>query len=900
MRKGNNVKEVRVLVIDTSESTADLLTIDMLRWGLKVVTECAHSRAGIEEALQWFEPDVAISEFGLPELDGTQTLKLVHQLRPEIPFIFVSDTHGEQQQLDALRQGAVDCVPKLDRVRLLSAVRHALNEAFERQVRRDAERALQDSEIRFRLFMEHMPGAVYMKGLDGKFTYVNSAAERMIGRPAQEIMGRTLGQLYPADLAAAFAEHDQRALKVRQEVDAVEEVMTTDGPRTFRSVRFPVIGVNGLPAMVGGFSADITQHLLEQRQIARLNRMHAVLSGINGATVDVEDRDTLFTNACRIAVEAGGFRMAWVGLTDPGHGKVTPVAWHGADNGYLDEVGRLLTAGGEERQLTGWSVQVGSWDSGVAAETARQNEIIVCEDIETDPRVVFKQPALARGFRSVAVLPLKARAETVGTLTLFDGESRTYEADERELLGTLSKSISFALDHLDKVQQLAFVSLYDMLTGLPNRAVFVDRLSQRLHSDAADKRGVSLLLFDLRRFREVNALLGRDSGDQVLKIFANRLTVAFGRAASVGRIAGDQFAVAVSDMSFSALATLGDDHWDGRLVTPMLIDGAEVRAPFKLGVSSTIAASDSAEILFRQAEIALQRAKEASDVCVFYSHEMNSLAARHLRLDNQLRKAIDGKQFVLHYQLKVDLATRRTVGVEALLRWRDPVRGIIAPEEFIPALEESGLIVKVGRWAIEQAVSDIRWWQTCKLDVPRVSVNVSWVELRQTDFVGKVLAAVGGPSNAAALLDLEITEGGATEDMSALAEKLTQLHDLGVGIIMDDFGTGRSSLGQLARLPVDVVKIDRSLVADMDTEPRALAIVTAIAGLAKALGLVVLAEGVETEAVARRLHGLGCQQAQGFLFGAALPAADLAKSLLSVASAGPVAEQRAADRRAAP
>jgi EAL domain-containing protein (putative c-di-GMP-specific phosphodiesterase class I) len=312
-----------------------------------------------------------------------------------------------------------------------------------------------------------------------------------------------------------------------------------------------------------------------------------------------------------------------------------------------------------------------------------------------------------------------------------------------------------------------------------------------------------------------------------------------------------------------------------------------------LGISTTTTGSTGAEMLLRDAEVALQRAKEASDVCVFYSHDMNSLAARHLRLDNQLREAIDRKQFVLHYQLKVDLATRKTVGVEALLRWRDPERGIVSPDEFIPALEESGLIVKVGRWAIEQAVSDIRWWQACHLDVPRVSVNVSWVELRQVDFVGKVLAAVGGPSNAAALHDLEITEGGATEDLNALGEKLTQLHDLGIGIIMDDFGTGHSSLGQLARLPVDVVKIDRSLVADMDTKPRTFAIVAAIIGLAKALGLVVLAEGVETEMVACQLQGLGCQQAQGFHFGSALPAAALAKSLLPLASAGPAATKDA-------
>lgn len=875
---------IRVLVVDTSESTGDLLATELVQVGIKAVTERADSRAGIEEGLQWFEPDLVLAEFGLPEIGGMETLELVRRLRPAIPFIFISQARAEQQELEALRQGALDYVPKSDRVRLLSAVRHALNEAFERRVRRDAERALQESEIRFRLFMEHMPGAVYTKGLDGKFTYVNGVAKRTIGRPAGQILGRTLAQLYPADIAAVYAENDQRALNVRQPVEAIEEALTPDGPRTFLSIKFPVIGVDGLPTMVGGFSVDITQRTLEQRQIERLNRMHAVLSGINGAIVSVEDRDTLLHDACRIAVEAGGFCMAWVGLADPGQNKVTPVAWHGADNGYLDEVGRLLAASGEEHELTGWSVHIGSWDSGVVAEAARQSEMVVCEDIETDSRVVFKQPALARGFRSLVALPLQMQGKAIGTMTLFASESRTYDDDELALLRALSENISFALDHLAKAQQLTFVSWYDTLTGLPNRALFVDRLAQMLREDAAAKRGVSLLLFDLKRFREINAMLGRGGGDQVLKNFADRLTGAFGRAALVGRIVGDQFAVAVSDMSVSALATLGDDRWDGRLVAPMLIDGTEVRAPFKLGISSTVSDSDSTEILFRHAEVALQRAKEAGDACVFYSPEMSSLAARHLRLEGLLRKAVERKQFVLHYQLKVDLATRKAVGVEALLRWRDPERGLVPPAEFIPSLEESGLIVEVGRWAIEQAVSDVRWWQTSVLDVPRVSVNVSWVEIRQADFVGKVLAAVGGPLNAAALLDLEITESGLT-DVPSVRDKLTQLHDLGVGIIMDDFGTGASSLRQLARLPVDVVKIDRSLVADMDAQPRALAIVSAIVGLAKALGIVALAEGVETEATARQLQQLGCQQGQGFLFSAPLSAGELAKLLPPAAGA---------------
>jgi len=283
-------------------------------------------------------------------------------------------------------------------------------------------------------------------------------------------------------------------------------------------------------------------------------------------------------------------------------------------------------------------------------------------------------------------------------------------------------------------------------------------------------------------------------------------------------------------------------------------------------------------VLFSHAEAALQRAKEAKDTCVFYSPELNTLAASRLSLEMRLRKAVEARQFVLHYLPRIDLPTSRIVGLEALIRWRDPDRRLVPPDEFIPALEETGLIEEVGRWAIEQAVTDIRWWQTCGLEAPRVSLNISPVQLRQTDFVGKVLAAAGGPLNAAAHIDLEIKET-AMQDIGSVGDKLRQLRDLGVGIIMDDFGTGHSSLSQLVRLPVDVVKIDRSFVLAMDDSPAALAIISAIVGLANSLGIVALAEGIQTEKAARHLQELGCQQGQGFYFGEPRSARDLAKSL---------------------
>ncbi len=252
------MKPIRLLLIRDEHTPADFLPLDLLPFGARVVTEHADSALLVEQALQWLEPDLVVAEYELPALPRLQALRLVRRLRPSVPVIVVADARDEARELEALHHGALDCVAKADRTRLLAAMRHALNEVHERRARLEAERALQDSELRFRLFMEHMPGAVYMKDLDGRYTYVNRVAQRVIGRPAAQIVGQTPHQLFPPDVADVLVANDERALKVRQPVEAIEEADTPNGRRVFLSTKFPVIGADGLPMMVGGFSVDIT------------------------------------------------------------------------------------------------------------------------------------------------------------------------------------------------------------------------------------------------------------------------------------------------------------------------------------------------------------------------------------------------------------------------------------------------------------------------------------------------------------------------------------------------------------------------------------------------------------------------------------------------------------------
>lgn len=251
------MKAVRVLLIGAADATPRYLPLDLLPEGEDTLIEHAASAEAVELTLRWFEPDLVLSEFSVARLQGMQALDLLHRLSG-VPLVVVSDEHSEQLELDALRQGAFDCVPKNDRARLLAVMTHALSVTRERRFRAEAERAWQEGEMRFRLFMEHMPGAAYTKDLDGRFTYVNSVAKRVIGLPVSQIIGKTLHQLYPSDVADRLAANDDRALRVRQAVEAMEQVNTPGGLRVFRSIKFPIIGMDGHATMTGGLSFDVT------------------------------------------------------------------------------------------------------------------------------------------------------------------------------------------------------------------------------------------------------------------------------------------------------------------------------------------------------------------------------------------------------------------------------------------------------------------------------------------------------------------------------------------------------------------------------------------------------------------------------------------------------------------
>src|SRR4051794_2459720 len=575
----------------------------------------------------------------------------------------------------------------------------------------------------------------------------------------------------------------------------------------------------------------------QQRRIERLNRTLETMSAINALIVRVGERDDLLAEACRIAVERGGFGFAAIRLAE-------------------DE--RVVSSGEGSRNPR-------------IDQFPLPSQATVCNDIEGS-QGPGREAALQRGFRAYAVLPLVFSGNDAGALLLYARAKDVFDDEEMRLLHELAGDIAFALHHIAQKARMDYLAYHDSLTDLPNRNLFVDRLGQALIAARRERRFAAAVFLDIERFRMVNESFGRRTGDELLREAAARLRAAARDEDTVARVGADHFAIAVAPCEKPADMI----QWlFGRLIEafsrPVMIDGVELRVTLKGGVAVFPGDGSSTEALCANAETALNHAKQAASGYLFYAPEMNARVAESLALEHRLRSAVEDGRLALHYQPKMDVRTGRLAGLEALIRWQDPELGAVPPAKFVSLMEETGMILVAGRWALRRAVEDILRWQSLGLSVPRTSVNVSAIQLRQKDFVDSVLEAIAGFGRAKPLLDVEITESVLVDDVDETTRKLDTLRRAGVEISVDDFGTGYCSLSYLARLPVDVLKIDRSFVVRMRDAGYPRNIVAMIVSLAHTLGLKVIAEGVEDDEQVRLLKDLGCDQIQGYLVSRPVP-----------------------------
>ena len=859
-----NETNLRILSVEDSEMDAELCWRELERAGLEFIAERVWSRESFENALRDFAPGLILCDFSLPgAFDGLTALSIMHEKSMDIPFIFVSGTIGEDRAVEAMKRGARDYVLKERMERLAPVVTRALQEARERTALRHAQEALRESEERFRQLAENIHDVFFLlEASDQRVLYVSPAYEEIWGETCSSLYASPSAwsnTIHPADrerVAKSYAERVQTG-----RLDFEYRIVRPDGAIRWISDRaFPILNESGRLQRIAGVATDITSRKAAEERIERLNRIYAVLSGINNLIVHVDDRDELLHEACRIAIDTGHFRMAWIGFVNRDNAVLKPIASFGDRTGFLNLIPLSMdaTTAGEHY---------------LVEQAIRSGKPAISNDVKRDLQLLKETvPLTERGINSLAVVPLLHDRTVIGVLALYAADVGAFDEEEMRLLTELAGDISFALDYLAKGEQLDYLAFYDALTGLPNRALFTERLNQQLSVAVQNTTKVALVLGDVKRFRMINGSFGRQAGDTLLRDIAERIKQSWPNTDGVAHINADSFAgtliglkdeAVVAHMLEKALKTVTGSAYK--------IEDNELLISMTAGIAVFPADGENAETLFKNAEAALKKAKASGDRYLFYQPSMNAKVAETLLLDNKLRKAMDNEEFVLYYQPKLNILSGEISGLEALIRWNDPDNGIIAPGEFIPLLEETGLILEVGAWAIRRALADHRQWLIQGLQPPHIAVNVSAIQLRQADFVETVRDAIREMNSPTHGLDLEITESLIMKDIEGTIRKLESLREMNVNIAIDDFGTGYSSLSYLARLPVQLLKIDRSFINTMMENTDSMTIVSTIISLAHSLKLKVIAEGVETKEQSEFLKLMKCDEVQGLLFSEPVP-----------------------------
>ncbi|HET6604057.1 MAG TPA: EAL domain-containing protein [Xanthomonadaceae bacterium] len=855
---------LRVLLIEDSADDAGLVLRVLRSLGRELVCEQVADAGAMAAALSGFGPDLIVSDHSMPGFDGRQALALRERLAPEVPFIFVSATLGEDTAVQALHGGASDYVLKDKLQRLPSAVQRALALAHERVQRREAERALRASEERLRSIVETTDEWIWECDADGVTTYSNASVQSILGYRPEELVGHQ----------ALMPMHEEDRTQV--EARAPEVLAAAGGWRgwTLRwrhkdgTIRWlesharPIRDDHGQLLGFRGINHDVTERIRQHERIVRMARMHAFLAALGGVTLRAEDVQELFDRTCRVALELGGFAAAWIGMDDGG-GRIRLAAWAGSE---------------QRRRVMESMVPIDLGDASAARASLAGRAMLTgapvyLADVDAaPPDLATRRKLEAMGTRMAVVLPLGPGPW--GVLSLYSDAPLALDAEDHALLARVAEEIDVGKEFLDHTKRLTHLAYHRPETGLPNRVAFRERLQSLLEAGAA-----ATAVLGVVGFHDHVSSRGREICEWMLAAVGARILAQLPEQAVFAHLGEHSFSIGLScPDGVEPVAELVIGLLEQARVDPTVVDGEHVMVTLRAGLAESPAGALAA-VLEANAESALAESIRTRQPMVRYDPGFDTRIRHRTSIERDLRRALAEGQFELFYQAKYSVADQRLHGAEALLRWRHPERGLVSPLEFIPVTEDTGMIVDIGRWVREQAMAQALSWRQRGLAGMRVAVNVSAREFSDPGFI-EHCSRILEPHCADQVLDLELTESLIMDNIETAIPLLLQLRDFDTRVAIDDFGTGYSSLNYLSRLPVDSLKIDRSFVADIGNTPDAMSLVSYMIQLAHSLGMLVVAEGVEEEDQARLLRLLRCDQMQGYLLGRPMPAAEFERTLL--------------------
>jgi diguanylate cyclase (GGDEF)-like protein/PAS domain S-box-containing protein len=716
---------------------------------------------------------------------------------------------------------------------------------------KEEDRALRASERMYRELVENASDLIYAIDLQGNFTAINRAAQRISGYSRAEALKMNIAQLVDSDHLEAARQMIQRALRGEPAATYDLDIVTKDGRRVTLEVSHRLLLENGVPRGTHAIARDITGR--RQREKLEQDRARAL-----EMIATRKPLDQILTQL--------------VEMVERQHPGMTAVA-------SLLREDRLYTVAAPglpkamRDGLEGLRIGPTGCSCGAAAYWGMP---VYAADIATDALWdEHRALALEHQFASCWSTPILAgNGKVLGAFAVYQRKPSHPGKAQIALLQGASGTAAIAIEQRQLSDQLAYQAHHDALTGLPNRLLFQDRLRQAIAQARRSGTLVALLYVDLDRFKPINDSLGHATGDELLREVAARLRSCLRASDTLARMSGDEFTVTLTGLQNQQHASVVADMILTLLRNPFVLDGKELYVTASVGISLFPVDAPDADSLQRTADNAMYRAKSrGKNRFEYFLPEMGAAMFQQLEVENYLRRALERREFCLHYQPQFDLQTGRLVGQEALLRWNHPKLGSVAPGKFIPIAEENGLIVPIGTWVLEEACQQTSAWQRAGYPLKGVSVNVSALQFGRSDFVDTVDRILNSTGLEAPFLELELTESVVIHDVRESASKMEKLRELGVQISMDDFGAGYSSLSYLQRLPIDILKLDRSFVEEFRSSGGSSSLVRGIVSLAHGLGIRVTAEGVETQEQLELVHHSGCDKVQGFFLGRPTPAA---------------------------